>query len=68
MEVYKCGIYVIIKSSGIRAMITACVIRFQNMSYEVSYFSDGQYTSIWLNEFEFDTDREEKTKIGFKKD
>jgi len=68
MEILKCGIYVIIKSSGIRAMITACVIRFQNMSYEVSYFSDGQYTSIWLNEFEFDADREEKTKIGFKKD
>lgn len=67
LKIIDCGTCVITKSQGIDAIITAINIRFEKVQYEISYFYNGDYKSVWLNEneFEFET-KEAKNKIGFK--
>jgi hypothetical protein len=52
---------------GIWGYITAACIRNNNISYEVTYFHDGEYITVWLYEFQFSIASEtNKQKIGFK--
>jgi uncharacterized protein with von Willebrand factor type A (vWA) domain len=66
MKLIKCGSKVRTKVNDIEAIITAVSIRFDSVSYELSYFNNGEYKSCWLNENEFEAKGLEKTSIGFK--
>jgi hypothetical protein len=67
MEVFKCGLFVIIKLANIKGLITCCSIRFDKVSYEVTYYVGGEQRTIWINENEFDIENPEALKIGYKK-
>lgn len=67
MNVIKCGTEVITKLESIHCLITCISIRFDKITYEVSYFRNGIYYTVWLNEEEFSkVDEVNKSKIGFK--
>lgn len=67
-ELYKCGTLVKPHLNNIEAMITAISIRFEVISYECSYFLNGEYKAIWLNELEFlAVGSVDKSEIGYKK-
>jgi uncharacterized protein with von Willebrand factor type A (vWA) domain len=65
IEVIKCGVKATTKISQIEAIVTAISIRFNRTSYELSYFNNGEYKTVWLDESEFTVEKIEKTKIGF---
>lgn len=67
-EVYKSGTKVnIIGCENLPATITAVTLRDNLIKYEISYFHDSQYMSVWLSEYEFSVEEENnKVKIGFK--
>lgn len=67
MNVYKGGTKVKFKSGGIEGYITGVCIRTNNISYAISYFSNGGASETWHFEFEFEVVRE-KQKAGFKPD
>jgi len=69
MEVFKCGTNVTPKLNPVPGIITALCIRFNQANYEVSYFCNGEYRIIWLNEDEFEVNDQNPTKIkmGFLK-
>jgi hypothetical protein len=66
MEVIKCGSMIRTKLGELSAIITAISIRFDRITYEVSYFYNGEYKCVWLSEDEFSIDVDDKQKIGFK--
>lgn len=66
MKLLPCGITVRTKISNIEGMITAACIRFDKVTYEISYFSNSEQKVIWMHEKEFTTDSKKQT-IGFNK-
>lgn len=66
LEILKCGTKVVPKLNNTEAIITAVSLRFDKVSYEVSYFYNGEYKVIWLHETEFEVDKTQKQSIGFK--
>jgi hypothetical protein len=64
MIIYECGLKIIITISGLPAMITGVNIRFDDVTYEATYYYDGEHRTVWLREQEFTT--EEIKKIGYK--
>jgi len=66
MKLIKCGTKAIIKLGNSEAIITGISIRFSTVSYELSYFINGEYKSTWFNECEFNVDERSNTVIGFK--
>jgi hypothetical protein len=67
MEIFKCGSLVTIKLANKKGMITCCAIRFDKLSYEITYYSGDDQKTIWVNESEFEITEPETQKIGFKK-
>jgi hypothetical protein len=67
MEIYKCGTSVIIKLANIKGIITCCAIRFDKVTYEITYYKSLDQQTIWVHESEIETDKLETEKIGFKK-
>jgi hypothetical protein len=67
MEVYKCGILVVVKLANIKGMITCCSIRFTEIRYEITYYEGLIQRTIWVHENEFEITEPEIQKIGFKK-
>jgi len=66
MKIYKCSTEVIIKNIEIVGYITAVIIRFNNVTYEISYFLNNIYYQSWFNEIEFELkNKVEKINIGF---
>jgi hypothetical protein len=65
VELLPCGTMVKTKLGSISGMITASVIRFDKLQYEISYFHDGEEKTVWMNEAQFTTEAN-KTTIGFK--
>lgn len=65
-EVTPCGTLVTSKLSNVNGIVTAISIRFDTVSYEVSYFSGHEYKTIWMNGCEFTTTTD-KEQIGFTK-
>lgn len=41
MKVYPCGTEVVIEQAGIQGRVTAITERFGQVTYEVTYFMDG---------------------------
>lgn len=67
MTVVRCGSKVKSVLTNIEGIVTAVSIRFTAVAYEVSYFNNGEYKQVWLNESEFETSTHKKETIGFKK-
>lgn len=71
MEVIKCGTIVLPKLNNKKeAMITACVIRFDNIQYELTWFDNNKYETQWVNENEFRVKNPKviTIKVGYIKD
>lgn len=67
MNLYKCGTHVKINMGLIEGMITAICIRFNAVTYEISYFTEGVQKTIWMNEAEFTpVSKCKRENIGFK--
>jgi len=66
MNLIKCGTEAKTKLAGMDAIVTAISIRFNRATYELSYFYNGEYKTVWLDESEFETSKNKKCKIGFK--
>jgi hypothetical protein len=63
--VFESGVIVKSIIGGFEGMITACVIRFGFVNYEVTYCIDGEPRTTWMREEEFITPFL-KNPIGFK--
>lgn len=63
--VLKCGLLVKPKLHNAEGIITAISIRFGKVTYEISYFHNGEYKTIWMSGEEFDVAESEKMKVGF---
>jgi len=63
----SCGTIVKPKLLNIEGMITCQSLRFEKVQYEVTYFLNGDYKTIWMNENEFDIVNGTRQKIGFVK-
>ena len=66
IEVVKCGTKATTKMSQIEGIVTGISIRFNRATYEISYFHNGEYKSVWLDESEFEIGECLKGRIGFK--
>lgn len=66
ISVYKFGTKVTTVIGSIDGIITSVTIRPNRTIYEISYFYDGSYRNVSLDEFEFNVDQKDKVKIGFK--
>lgn len=66
IEAFPCGEVVRTVLGDIEGMITAVCVRFDKVSYEISYFVNQDQHVVWMNENEFKTNVP-KTPIGFKK-
>ncbi len=68
IELIPCGTKVTPKLLKVDAMITCSSIRFDKVTYELTYFNSGEQKTIWMNENEFNiTGPVDKVKVGFKK-
>lgn len=65
MKVFQCGSTVITKIGKVEGIITAVQIRFNRVAYEVSYFVNQEYKTVWLDELEFDIKKCKQETIGF---
>jgi hypothetical protein len=48
-------------------MITCYSVRFDKVTYEITYYEGLLQRAIWMNENEFELNEPEVQKIGFKK-
>jgi hypothetical protein len=67
--VYNSGTKVFLKTLELDAFITAVILRDNSIKYEISFFTEEGYTSIWLSEYEFtisDKATSKKLELGFK--
>lgn len=60
-----CGTVVKTKVGEIKGMITCQAIRFDRVTYEISYFTNSEQKLIWMHEDEFYTDVQ-REQIGFR--
>lgn len=67
MKVFECGTRVITKLAKVEATISAIEIKFANVTYQLKYFADNEFETIWVNEAEFEVESEKRQLIGFKK-
>ena len=67
MEIYKCGTEVIIKLANIKGIITCCGIRYDRVTYEITYYEGLSQSIVWVHPSEFEISIPENQKIGFKK-
>lgn len=66
IKIFKCGMVAKPKMHNAEGIITAVSIRFGRCTYELSYFNNGDYKTVWLSEEELEISGEEKQKVGFK--
>lgn len=64
IEVYKCGTKATF--SEMACTIVGKEIRFDKVTYQLAYFYQGEYKTVWLHETEFIVGKNETQKIGFK--
>lgn len=65
IEVIPCGTDVTIKLEKIPGTITGITIKFSAVAYEVSYFFNGEFYQVWMNECLFIAGEHTKEQIGF---
>lgn len=64
MKVIKYGTKVKTIIGGIKALVTACCIRNENISYEISYFHNGMNVTSWIQQIEIEVDTVESKPAG----
>jgi len=64
MKVIKYGTKVKTVIGGAKAIVTGCCIRAENISYEISYFSNGSHVTTWLQSIEIEIDVVESKPAG----
>jgi hypothetical protein len=67
MTVIECGTSVVTKIGNKKGMITAVAIRFDSVTYEITYFDENAFQTVWLREQEMEIKKHETQEIGFKK-
>lgn len=67
MKVIPCGYEVNTKIGKIIAIITGICTRYSRVSYEISYFCNGEHKSCWVTEDEIISRNNHETSIGFQK-
>jgi hypothetical protein len=66
MDVIECGREAKTKLGQKDALITAVCIRYEKITYELTYFNNGKFDTVWMHETEFILkEKNTKTKIGF---
>ena len=65
IKLYPSGTHIRTNLGQIEGMITAACVRFSSVSYEITYFYDGEQRTVWMNEVEFLTS-DKMVVIGFK--
>lgn len=65
VKAYKTGTNVCFDRGTLQGVITAILIRDESVRYEVSYFLNGEFKEIWLNETMFVAEGN-KTTIGYR--
>lgn len=66
MKVYKDGTMVTMILAGVEGMITEIRIKGGHVDYEISYFADFHYKTVFLTEKEFKVKTDNRITIGFK--
>ena len=66
MKIVKPGTSIITNIGQVKATLTGVCIREESISYEISYFGQGDHKSTWIYRYEFEIDTSTKTKAGFK--
>ena len=66
MEIIPAGTKAKTTIGAIEGILTAVVIREEALSYEFSYFLNGEYKEIWLREFQFTADEHTRISIGYR--
>jgi hypothetical protein len=66
MKILKYGTEVKTAIGKIDAIITAANIRGDSVSYEISYFNNGEHKDVWVKECEIIPKTKEKVIIGYK--
>ena len=65
MELIPCGTEVTLMHSDIKGFITGINIRESRVTYEISYWSSGNYQSNWFTTAEFYTATLPTMQVGF---
>lgn len=64
MKVIKYGTKVKTVIGSIKALVTGCCIRNENISYEISYFHNGVSVTTWVQAIEIEVDTVESKPAG----
>lgn len=64
LRVVPCRTKVKTVIGGISAIITGICIREDSLSYEISYFHNGEAKNAWVRPYEFEVDRSSPKKAG----
>ena len=64
MKVIKYGTKVKTVIGSIKALVTGCCIRNENISYEISYFHNGTNLTVWVQGIEIEVDTVESKPAG----
>jgi hypothetical protein len=64
-KLYPCGTIVNTIIGQVEGMITAQSIRFDKITYEITYYINKEQKTAWMNEKEFETNVQKK-QIGFR--
>lgn len=67
IHAHRCGTAAVTIIGHIDCTISAVVIRFDRIQYELTYLNNGEFKTVWMNECEFIVrNNEKKIAIGFK--
>ncbi len=68
IQLIQCGSRIETQIGKIEAIITGINIRGERVTYEISYFSNGEYKNTWLDVSEFIViDEGNMVTVGFKR-
>ena len=66
IKVYSCGTKVWLKNADTTGFISGICLRYNFVTYEISFVLNGTPYEKWLMEIEFDVDAKKDKDIGFK--
>lgn len=64
IQVVPCGTRVKTVIGDIAALVTGICIRDSGISYEISYFHNGEHKDAWVRRYEFSIDTQQRKRAG----
>lgn len=64
MNIIPCATKIIINNGKLNAVITGICIRNESISYEISWFANGDHKLSWVYAYEFEIDTTVPGKAG----